>query len=478
MLENPLAAVLPADQAGLVLVMLITIPISYLFSLIYNKYLFLALTMSLTIGFQSILFPTERWVLWGQQQLVYILVVFSPRKYVGHIVIAECFLALTLLHCYRLYSNYGINHFDITGIFMMQLFNYIGLAYNYQNGARPLEDLSLEQAGRRVVDKPNYLTYLGYVNFLPACLVGPTYEYVDFENYLNRTADYKSIPNTLNATLREAGLFVLVLAAYEASSIFPFERVSEPIFYEEYSLGYKLLYCVITIVHIELKYITVWSLGMISMRASGLTYNPVKNKKDTEGGVVAYDFGRVEASNVSNLYLSPSFKVKIDSWNISTQWALKRYIYETIYDPRDYKDDRQRRKVQFKAQLATAIVSALWHGVYIGYFFSFVHWLLLLQITNELHRQKMRQSSALYRFTQNFPSLSLLLENCISTFGMTYFGIAFHLMIWSRIWAFINNAQFLVFILFYLAFFLIVIMGVLGKAKKGKKGKDGKDGSD
>lgn len=58
---------------------------------------------------------------------------------------------------------------------MMQLFNYIGLAYNYQNGAKPDTDLTADQMQRRVIQKPNYLTYLGYVNFLPACLVGPVY---------------------------------------------------------------------------------------------------------------------------------------------------------------------------------------------------------------------------------------------------------------------------------------------------------------
>ena len=151
MLQNPLAGVLPDDQADLILIMVISIPLSYLLSLIYNKYLFLAMTMSLTIGFQSILFPDDRWVLWIQQQVVYLMVIFSPRKYVGHIVIAECFLALIFLHVQRLYYAYGENYFDITGIFMMQLFNYIGLAYNYQNGARPTEELTSDQVKRRVV---------------------------------------------------------------------------------------------------------------------------------------------------------------------------------------------------------------------------------------------------------------------------------------------------------------------------------------
>ena len=42
MLQNPLAGILPPDQADLVLIMIITIPLSFLLSLIYNKYIFLA----------------------------------------------------------------------------------------------------------------------------------------------------------------------------------------------------------------------------------------------------------------------------------------------------------------------------------------------------------------------------------------------------------------------------------------------------
>lgn len=107
MLQNPLVGVLPDDQADLILIMIITVPLSYLLSLIYSKYVFLAMTMALTIGFQSILFPHDKWVLWIQQQVAYLLIILSPRKYVGHIVIAQCFLALIFLHLRRLYLSYG-----------------------------------------------------------------------------------------------------------------------------------------------------------------------------------------------------------------------------------------------------------------------------------------------------------------------------------------------------------------------------------
>jgi hypothetical protein len=56
-MENPLAAFLEADQANLVLIMIISIPLSYLLGMIYNKFLFLALSVTLTLAFQSVLFP-------------------------------------------------------------------------------------------------------------------------------------------------------------------------------------------------------------------------------------------------------------------------------------------------------------------------------------------------------------------------------------------------------------------------------------
>ena len=124
--------------------------------------------------------------------------------------------------------TYAENSMDITAIFMMQLFNYIGLGYNYQNGALPEERLSQDQLQRRLVAPPNYLTYLGYVNFLPACMVGPSYEYVDFDNYLHRRGDYASISNTLIALFKETGVFVFAFALYLSSSYFDIDKTVLP----------------------------------------------------------------------------------------------------------------------------------------------------------------------------------------------------------------------------------------------------------
>jgi len=35
-----------------------------------------------------------------------------------------------------------------------------------------------------------------------------------------------------------------------------------------------------------------------------------------------------------NFYMDPSIKVKADNWNISVQRALRKYIYEIVYNPK------------------------------------------------------------------------------------------------------------------------------------------------
>lgn len=56
-----------------------------------------------------------------------------------------------------------------------------------------------------------------------------------------------------------------------------------------------------------------------------------------------------------------------------------------------------------------------------------------------------------------------MIENLSSTFAMTYFGVAFHLMTWTRIWIYLKETLFIPYILLYLGFFLVVNMKVLGK---------------
>ena len=58
---------------------------------------------------------------------------------------------MTLTHAYRLYTSYGQNQVDISAILMMQLFNYIGMAYKYislTNAKKNLKEAKLYNLSR------------------------------------------------------------------------------------------------------------------------------------------------------------------------------------------------------------------------------------------------------------------------------------------------------------------------------------------
>ena len=81
---------------------------------------------------------------------MYALILFGPRKFVGHAILIESFIALTLIQIRRIYIAYGVNGVDITGIFMMQLFVWVGMGYNYQNGGEYPANLTNDQNKRMI----------------------------------------------------------------------------------------------------------------------------------------------------------------------------------------------------------------------------------------------------------------------------------------------------------------------------------------
>ena len=91
-------------------------------------------------------------------------------------------------------------------------------------------------------------------------------------------------------------------------------------------------------------------------------------------------------SDIWTFEFDESMKMKADAWNKSVQLALKRYIYERIFEPLESDSEKTKKNKQINAQQITLFVSAIWHGLYPGYFVSFFHWALLLQISQELFR--------------------------------------------------------------------------------------------
>lgn len=103
-------------------------------------------------------------------------------------------------------------------------------------------------------------------------------------------------------------MFVGSLAVYFATGQFKIDDLLTEE-YANYSLWYKFVYIYFIIFSTEFKYISAWSLGLISMKASGFTYNPSLNHT-LQNGTVDYNFDKVRVTDFSKFFFSSTLKVK------------------------------------------------------------------------------------------------------------------------------------------------------------------------
>ena len=211
---------------------------------------------------------------------------------------------------------------------------------------------------------------------------------------------------------------------------------------------------------------------MVSMKASGFTYNPSLNHT-REDGTVDYNFDKVKVTDFSKFFFSSTLKVKAEGWNISVQVALKRYIYEQIYSPtKTYHSEKERKKTMNKATMITLMTSGLWHGFYLAYFITFFHWALCLQICGEFWKFRTRHKK-LKHLWEKYPILDVL-ENFTWQYAIAYFGAASPLLLWDKIKVYLAETYYIPCIILYITFFLVMKMNILSKILAKSEGRDGK----
>ena len=90
---------------------------------------------------------------------------------------------------------------------------------------------------------------MGFVFFLPSAMVGPAFEYRDYEDYINRKGDYEKLPSTLKAGFNELLVFIMTIGIYVGLSKFElFYTVSEE--FKAQNILYKLGYIGVAIIEV------------------------------------------------------------------------------------------------------------------------------------------------------------------------------------------------------------------------------------
>nr|XP_003219829.1 PREDICTED: lysophospholipid acyltransferase 1 [Anolis carolinensis] len=275
---------------------------------------------------------------------------------------------LTLCHVSRIYIfSYGILTTDFSGPLMIITQKITILAFQVHDGiGRKLEELTKEQKELAIKTKPSLLEYLSYqLNFL-SILAGPCSNYKDYiafiegrhvqmklleVNWKERNCERLPDPSPVGAVLHKLGITLVSLLLFlTLSKNFPATSLVDDQFINKSSFLSRLGFLYLVMQASKPKYYFAWTLADAIHNAAGYGFSGVDEKGN-------FHWDLLSNLNIRNIEMATSFKMYIENWNIQTTAWLKRVCYD--------------RAPQYRTAL-TFLLSAIWHGVYPGYYFTVI----------------------------------------------------------------------------------------------------------
>ncbi|KAL3232385.1 Lysophospholipid acyltransferase [Nakaseomyces bracarensis] len=290
----------------------------------------------------------------------------------------------------------GQNSVDITSAQMVLAMKLTSFAWSYHDGAytedHKFEELSSYQKSKAIKEHPSLLRFLAYTFFYSTILTGPSFEYADFESWLNCEMFHdlpnddpvvkeckekkRTIPKNGKLAGRKVieGLFWIVLSTL-GPKYFPVTYITEDSAFMQRSFFYRIHYMSILGFIARLKYYAAWTIAEGACILCGLGYNgydPVTKKMK---------WNRVQNIDVYHVEFAQSTKESLDSWNMNTNKWLKYYIYLRVA--------KKGQKPGFRSTLFTFLTSAFWHGTRPGYYLTFATG-ALYQTCGKFYRRNLR----------------------------------------------------------------------------------------
>ncbi|OAJ37294.1 hypothetical protein BDEG_21334 [Batrachochytrium dendrobatidis JEL423] len=219
--------------------------------------------------------------------------------------------------------------------------------------------ISKERSRRAIVDMPSILEYLGFLYFFPAFLIGPAFSFVEYNNYLHRRGEFKTIPNPYVPAMEcLSSTFIPLFIVIQGSPHFSPSRLLDSVLLQEKTF---LQLCVFYI---------AWKLSETACIYTGFGFNGYN-----ENGYATWD--RVDNCDMVRIELAGNIRELVSVWNMQTAVWLKRDVYGRLTD------------LGFDKQTATTItffISAFWHGVHIGYYITFMSGSVVTIIARHIRR--------------------------------------------------------------------------------------------
>lgn len=280
---------------------------------------------------------------------------------------------------------------DPTIIYMMNICKYSSMAFSYEDGEK--EDTQIKSSHLRrikITEKPTLLETFSFSFYFPSAVIGPSFEYKDFHNFIYMKDCYARIPYLWMIIYGFVYLVVsiLMMAFYGfIGSKYPLTYCGT-VEYGQQSILYQLLYVNLGMTFHRSKFYCGWLLSYSGFIFSGLAYTelPIQEAsiptlgddtpslnylpQDIEG--IEKSFKKGEYGSIIDCELGINPKTKITSWNHVVHLWMKYNIFIRLIA---LKGTRLENNAQL-CSLITFMLSAFWHGFYptyyIGFFLYFV----------------------------------------------------------------------------------------------------------
>ncbi|XP_038968139.1 lysophospholipid acyltransferase 2 isoform X4 [Rattus norvegicus] len=232
------------------------------------------------------------------------------------------------------------------------------------------EELTPSQRGLAVRRMPSLLEYVSYTCNFMGILAGPLCSYKDYIAFIEGRASHmaqsgengkeeqhgKAEPSP-NAAVTEKLLVcgLSLLFHLTISSMLPVEYNIDEHFQATASWPTKATYLYVSLLAARPKYYFAWTLADAINNAAGFGFRGYD-----KNGVARWDL--ISNLRIQQIEMSTSFKMFLDNWNIQTALWLKRVCYE---------------RATFSPTVQTFFLSAIWHGVYPGYYLTFLTGVLM-----------------------------------------------------------------------------------------------------
>ncbi|KAG0662638.1 lysophospholipid acyltransferase [Monosporozyma unispora] len=350
--------------------------------------------MNLATGFRTLFISS---------MFTYLITRFYKSKFMPYINFMFVMGHLALNHIYAQFFTSAsaidaASSIDITASQMVLVMKLTSFAWSYHDGSFLTKDEFqndlVEYQRQRSLDRhPSLLHFLAYVFFYPTLLTGPSFDYSDFQSWLNCEM-FKDLPDSekpisrLNPNERRQipkngklalwkvvqGITWIALRSY-LPRFCNLEYMLDKKHFMARSFLYRIHYMFFLGLIARFKYYAAWTISEGSCILCGLGYNGYdpKTKK--------IKWNRVQNINIWDVEMAESTRQCLEGWNMNTNKWLKYSVYLRVA--------KKGKKPGFRSTLFTFITSAFWHGVNPGYYLTFATG-ALYQTCGKFYRRNFR----------------------------------------------------------------------------------------